>query len=637
MAEAPSRGRLLRILPLLVLLALVGIVVRFRSGGDPGRAPELPGPAGDGGNVLVVVSARDGQPLSEAILSRAAEADPLGAADAQGRIPLAPAWTGSAWVRCPGHVGVRLELPGTPGGRRLVLAPAGAVEIRFSDAAGLPVEGVEVELEPASAPVDADVLLARPIVAARRSDPEGRCLWPELVPGRPYRWRVRSAHRVEPDPLQSAEPDLFAPTAVAGGPFVSMDVETAPGETLRLKARVRAGASVSGILESSLPAGAAVVRVYDLREDASVERPSPGGALDRTVARLEAVGAPGEGGRFQFRELRAGRKKLTAYWTSVRGLHFASVPCVLQPGEDRDLGLLRAQEGRTLDLLVRVAGREGIPKEALERGLKAKVRLISRRAGGRGLPFDQWLRVPVDQSLTLTGLAEGPLLLEADIDEPERMPGVRWKGDRGQFDVPGVASAQLTLEARSTLTATLKAIYPGGSAGGDLNAFVFPAGGGEARVEGDRGFELPAFKPREGDPPGTASTTFAVPAGSFLVRVFSAHPAKPDCAGLFGEVAATFAASGTNEAVVSLGAGNTLRGRVVNRRGEPDRRLLRLQVEPYHGPNDLPVRVVAPDEDGRFVMRGVPPRRLMTFLFAEDEFDSGPGGAETPVDVRLEQ
>jgi hypothetical protein len=631
----PAGGRRVRFFTVLavVLIVLATVLIRLWSGGRPVQKPPTPGtPDRETAIVLLVLSGRDGRPLSDAVLS---DGSANVKADAEGRIALAPG-VRSGVVRCPGHVGRRLDLKTAGEEQKVWLLPVGAVEISFLDGADKPVPGVEVELEPASDPVDDDNFLSAPLVRERRSDGEGRVVWAEVVPGRPYRWRVKSSQRVEADPPEVVEPGLYVPTPKSG-PFVSSPIEAPMGETLRLKARVRAGATVSGIVESAVPGGYGLVRIHSIREYLSGPKPDRDRPQERTIVKLERVATPGEGGRFQLSDLSPGRKRLTAHWTSSRGIQFASVQFDLQAGEIRDLGVLRGQDGQDFSLTVRVAGRDAIPKDVQDRGLKAKVRMISRRGGGPGTAFDEWLLLNVDEPRALTGLAGGPLLFDAEIADPEQTPGVVWKGDRGQFDLSADKEGVLTLEARATRKFTLKAVYPAGQAGGALNAFVFPVGGSEARPEGDAGYEIPSFRPRAGDAPGTASTVFDATAGEVLIRVFSADPGKPESPGLFGEVSTRIAAEGPSEAQVVLGPGNTLRGKVVNRRGMPDRRLLRLLVDPYRFTNDLPVRTVSPDEAGRFVIRGVPPGKLMTFLFADGEFMSGPAGAETLVDVKLEQ
>lgn len=628
--------RLPRIVAVAVLLALAAgfAWLALRPGAMSGPSESPRSGSGPADVLLEVRSGLDHGPLAGCRVTRTHGPD--GEREVRtgpdGRCQLAVSAVARVRVAAPRHLSEELSLS-VPGPRQVILEPTGSLDIRFAAPDGRGVPDVDVLLVPEERPVDPARLWEAP-VWTRRTDAEGRAAWPELPAGRAYRWAVTSDHRVIPEPRPHHDPDAYAPTPPpdtrSSGLFV-----VPFGGRIRLEAVVSGWASVRGSLaDASGPD--AIVRIFEQQDIRLPNRTPTGG---NTTRWLEAVAHAAKDGRFHFPALRPGTKQLTAVWTSGEQRAFASLTFVLAAGEEKDVGVLAAQAGHRLRGIVRLRGREALPPSAAANPPRAKLSLVSRRYEGPGRTLRERMLVDFDRPFVLTGLPAGSFTARAEVQDPAAFPGVLWKAeDSDELAIPEDGEFELTVEASAALEARLIVSFPPGSPAAPVVPYVFPEPADRREPNPpreERGVELPVLRPEPGGGHASLETRFPARSGRVVVWVFSENAHDPAGPNFFGEAKAEFRPGNPNEVRVMLGTGAILSGFALDALGRPYPNRVQLHADPFTDPEDLAVRSVAPSPDGSFLLVGIPPRRMLRFMFGDVRFESAGPGQESRIQIKL--
>jgi hypothetical protein len=616
----PAAGRFsrryVRLLPLALavplLIALWMVSLHRRRPDESPKPPARAVPAG--ARRVVVRSSLDQRPLPGAVVAytRTESGRGQAVADNEGVALLEQAAGESMTVGAPGFIELLHALPAEGKEAVVFLTPAGGVEVKFIDDKGGPVPGIEVELEP---PADG------PPRGRQASEANGVAAWRDLRPSNGYRLNVLTPRWVEFDSAKRPPIDAFRPVeepARRSNPFSVL-----PGQTLKMSVRVREQASVSGTLFSDAGGiSGAVIRLYDRIEIRSDDR-----RVNAHEFVLQSVVGCSPDGAFRISPVPPGFKRVEAYWRQATGrFSFASVQFVLHPREDKQLGIVRAQEGITVRAQVHLAGREALPEELRASPLEAVLSFTNLERGGEGRSFSTSILAPVDQPFELGGLATGDLLAEARMNR--EIPGITWVHPGPQkFDLETSAAVDLTIEARARTSLVLRAAFPPGASPAPLNVFLFP----EEEVGGD---ELPAMEAGSVKQ-GVAERTYEVPRGEYTVWILSAPSEGKTDPGFFGEGKVTVAAGKPNELRVDLGAATSWRGSVRDKQGRPVSTELRVKAYPFLAFKNPEIRVVKTDLLGNFVVTGLPPSRALRTMSSDATIQSGSPGTETRADLRL--
>ncbi len=521
------------------------------------------------------------------------------------------------------------------------LTPTGALELAFVEDQGGPVGGVDVTLQPdlsAEPPLgEGDLredprLLWEEVAWKRTSGSNGACLWPELAPGWEYVWSVLSAHVPDEDiPSRAArqiEPagralKVTTREEVGGTGSRRRPVTIQPGGTTRERIVLLGVGTVSGtILGQCAVPPTAVVKLFDRRDVQS-------SSARLVTYDLEADSQSDAGGRFLFKGVRPGQKRVAAYWQED-GLrfNFVYVEFTLKRTEHKELGVLTPAAGHTLEGLASIAG-EAVPREFLASGPKAIVNFSNNPPppSKAHQVITEIIRVPIGEPFWLVGLMQGRVDFDADLDISVPLPrNVKWENPRSiKAPVPAPGRVDLIFKAVATLTGSVRVKLPAGGAADDISIYLLPGSGGEL-VQGS------SIRANEFDGQGDATARFIAPAGEYAVWAVSS--AGLSAANYFGQVPVTLRVGEDPRISITLGEGAHVRGRAVGVDGAPYVGGISFQVEPYTRSKHLAVYRCGTDAQGRFLLKGVAPQAVLKPALFQGSVRSGPAGSETATELR---
>lgn len=645
MATAVKGGTFVRLATPWAIVALVatvavvigaGAYVRWNRDSFPGQVRQMPRSqafvpaAPHEREVLVEVrSGRDGKPIQGARVGYALESKIVEqqmmipfTADAQGRVRIDGGGKGWFSATAPGHVGVQGTVQFKPGIYVIVLTPSGAVEFDVRNELGQAVGGVEVQIIlpipnfddlPEGHLYDQIAMLWEEFVPKRRSGADGKITWPELAPGKPYRWQVTSK-----DLVDAADDDVGV---LPGGQVVTGRVrdrdtllgptfEVESGGTTRVPVKLLIGASLSGLLP--LGTERADVELSD-RRDYEVGGPKPFTSYN-TEASL-SVGNPGD---FRFGPIRAGRKRLRAWWKSEGNRYrFVNREFDLIPGEHRELGILDPTSGHSVEAVLRIEGEENLPEGVRKGGVRVSVHFSNRREPHvDGQMIFAELFMTAGEPVHLDGLMDGVLLVAPWWKHA--VPGVKPEyAYSTNYPIPSTSRVDVVIKLAAKLPVRVTAAYPPDKPACPLRVCLLPVGEGQRRVI-DNVIDVKATEARE-----VQAEDQAV-AGEYEVWVFSDALGSDPQTNYFGKASIRVGPAQTNEVRVQLEPGATIQGKAVTRKGKPGWDALGFLPNGYMGKGIYRCKV-APD--GRYVLPGVAPGVLIWPISSEIRIQAGLAGS----------
>jgi hypothetical protein len=433
---------------------------------------------------------------------------------------------------------------------------------------------------------------------------------------------VRRLRVVSPHRLEYRIPDLTRRTLSAPPP-PGFGKEAGPGElrsglTTSLTLKVERSGAVSGTVAGD-PArsGRAVVHLF---RGEDFGEPEPGVNRNRWQWHAENVVEADGTGAYRFEDAWPGRKRVEASWRTDGAFDFGETHGDVLPGRETSMPTIRAIEGATLKAVVKLRARDRLPAEWRDRPLAARLEVCFREG-----TVNTSIAVRLDEPLVLRGIRARIVLLRAEA--VDRVPGVLWLGSGLEsFDAPFEETAELEVEPRALHPVKLTVEFPPGAVSSPLRLLVQPHPEAEDAAD-EQGREVERAEPFVLDP---GARELALPRGRYLVQ---AGPADED-ADWYGEAAVD---AGPGSAVVRLilGRGATIRG-VARLEGSDEPETSRIRVmglgDYFTGPCFLER---SPDEQGRFVLRGLPPDREIRISRLDEPIRTGPSGSERTIDLRL--
>jgi len=376
----------------------------------------------------------------------------------------------------------------TPAGTTELDSSAGLV-LRFVDAQGSALEGVEVALLPpvseggafgrdwrlfeprwlelSESGIDAmgrrypaAVVSQSDSIAWRaKSDARGEVAWRGLPAARDWRWGLVTPIAAEVVPVHERlvpnaselglGVDAFAPRDVSG------PLHLAAGAVRRIELRAARVATVRGQLDEGTAPGKLAGALLLRRETF----PAADGDLPYTQQSQDARAPVDAAGRFIFEDVRPGPKLVQAFWQRPDGAYeFALRACEPAPGEDLDLGRLEARSGSCtleVDLVLRsssgerLAASELLVDADLPLGLLQLATHPGHAPGAMGIT--EALPVRLGARTRVLGLQPGQLVVGAAL-HPEAARGLRnptlpvRSSPHHQTELPAAEVLQLVLE-----------------------------------------------------------------------------------------------------------------------------------------------------------------------------------------------
>lgn len=503
----------------------------------------------------------------------------------------------------------------------LVLLPMGALEGLVVDAAGQPVAGAAVRVEPTGPTLRAST-------STLTTDAEGRFALDAMEPGS---WRAL------------ARTDKHAPA------WATVQVER--DATASVQIRVAPPRAIFGRVVDERERPLAGGRVTWLEHDGETVPDSLGAAI---------VATPGAGGAFALPGLPPGRHRIEA-WT--RG--FVPERFEITAGRtDADAGDVRLARGLTVRGIVR--GPDGRPvadaRVLVDRGLQpfpgetpetrseadgrfvlpgltpGALKIVATADGlGRGSVSAETGAEDVVVTLKAWGAIRGTVVDESgqpispfrvSARAPDTFGGRSEEiaDASGVFELPEIEAGHYTLDVRAPGRVRLSqpAVNVSSGAVTDVGSLVLKSGGSVVGHVVDKAGEPIAgaeVAGRQGQRiiMGDESAAVSDAAGSFALNGFAAGPVQLSATHpLFAPATVSVAvdpAEGPTEATLMLSTGGRIEGRLGKRDGTPVT-TGRVNVMPVGGGGGL--SLLEPDADGRFVAERVPPGRVrVTWLKGE--------------------
>jgi len=552
---------------------------------------------------------------------------------------------------------------GSPASEPRPTLAGGAVEVTVRDAAGEPLAGVEIELLPpivagddwtrawlteseARHPV-VDEWTGTPrrsvtpprrfdrnAVAAlatedwiRATDAAGRVAWRDLEPMDGYRVGIRSTvagARVDP-------PHEWAATGEIPPPGLSGRIEIVRGATARVAATVAGETSARGWLMAA--SGDPAVDV-----ELTLEHVAHDGT--RTS---EASGWTGARGEFEFGRLAAGRKALRAFFEKPPGhFHWIDSPFDVALGQSIDVGAVAA--GRhTVEGVVRYVDDGGvtIPVADLFPPASAPYWHTIDLAGPTGLPDEAACALPASFGITvedekpffLHGLAEGRLVTAPPVSVGIRpMPRdgerVRIHEEAGAaIVVPESTLLDVAIRVERVALATLVVEPPSDAPPQNVQVYFL----GESPSS--------RFEIHQRSSSGTSKFRYPLhaPAGRYRVLAYSEPTSRSGRTESYFAEADVRVADGA-EIVIPMRPAASLAITVDESDGralDPNESVV-VGFPPWSEGEDprWPYRS-ARDRSGRYVIRGLPPRRRIEVRDSVDSVETGDANEELDATVRI--
>lgn len=472
----------------------------------------------------------------------------------------------------------------------------------------------------------------------RRTDSDGRAVWDRMPNVEGYRWGVRSKHVVRLEPpherprirdldAERVQLDASAPTGLSGV------VRLVCGETTRIEAQALPSGSVAGFVDFGKPMRAAHARILGAAQGE--------GGGSRVVERQVEHGLALESdGGFVFDQVPPGTKLLRAFgWTLDGSIRFAAVQFELAPGEAKDLGIVKARTGSTVTLDLRLrdrGGREVSPKDVFVQG-EARVDVgLSLFAKSRSVVdrCHETFEVPVGGLVELEGMADGALLVNLhegtlwELD-PARRTRVRMP-TYAEHEVRGDTQVDLGLSVEKFVIVQFRP---------KVALALDPAG---IQLDGLRTGSCDEIRTR-------ARADIGLGSGADIVltielapgrHVFVGHPG-PSLEPIRGasyvavrELDVTEQEQQEYDLEFTLGA--DIEGQLLRKSGEPAANsFVSFRIEPWISNGCARALYVSnTDADGRFRVRGLPPR---TAFEASDRSRGTTGAAGETIQVVLRE
>ncbi len=339
----------------------------------------------------------------------------LGAETDQERLPRSA--TGSPTIEGPQRVSPSSpEDESVPGPGTETTAETADLEIRFMSDDPRQIEGIaltliRVEGEGASSPI-------LRVTTGR----DGVALFAGLAPGA-YRWTHDGSRPIEPVPPNERPAVTVAGARVvvrSGGVPVSGLLQLAAGDRRRILVPLPVGARVSGRV---VDAGGILARDIALKLLTRERFVHPGGTeVERLVARRAQIFPSGE---FSFEDVRAGAMELLGYWRDATGLSQLRLAFDVEVGETRDLGMIRARQGRTIAVTMKAIDAEGRELDAPTLfGANDVQRVVELRPRE---PDPDWpyqkIELPQGRRFELRGLPDEEIVLSIAREDRQVNPG----------------------------------------------------------------------------------------------------------------------------------------------------------------------------------------------------------------------
>ena len=477
-----------------------------------------------------------------------------------------------------------------------------SIEIVFiSEADDEPVEGVRAQLVSGRQRPDPH--------RSVESDAQGLVSWSDLEPGT-YRWTLLSDHVFWVDDTPNGEQP----------PRRSEPIVLEAGETKRFAITLFGGIVTGKLYLPGLLERRAVVKVFDVAEDGENQE-----ATQRTWD-----------GSFEFSSISSGRKLLSAV-AEVEGQHFYFYRRAfsLEPGGRIDLGVIPPIEGPVSDGRIALQQAEkSLDTEAVYgiSSLDAILQILNRSVRPGELLVQQVFDVTVGDPFYLHGLPPGEWLLnatsgyyEGDFWPPPR-PGFRVDADRVEIVAAPFTGVQLPFVVQSTVRVTIHVQYPE-----NVDPFRTTVVLYSSRRTGE---EVRIRKPRTGS---KAQHELELPADQYVVL---AHPDPL----VVNETNFWFCESRADvhgqdaEILIAFRRGTCVQGQVRDSQGNPTRgRPLGVSLPGWTDRNGnlISVYKVVADEQGKFVLPGVPPSRELLFVGGRNPIAIQSGAAGAVTDVAL--
>lgn len=473
----------------------------------------------------------------------------------------------------------------------------GSITLAFTAETGEPVEGVQVSLRQPGRRTDAREAIA--------SDKDGIVSWKQLSAGS-YQWEIRSNERFWPDDEPTGETPLRS----------SERISLSAGQDLRMAITLFSG-EVRGTLE--LPGRLTtrpIVKTLDVQDDGESEE-----AVVRT-----------NDGSFRFTTISSGSKILSAV-AEVEDQHFYFYrrAFTIEPGGSVDLGRIFPLQGGTYDGTI-VLDHEGDHLTAASvygvEEMKAILQVLNRDVRPEDLFVTQIFDVRVGEPFYLHGLPDREWLLNATAGYHGND---FWPPPRSGFQVNAeshaiVHASQFTgvilpFEVSTAVPVTIRVLYPDEAKPFRTTVVLYS--------NNRQGHELRIRAPESGR---EAMKRLELPMG--LYRVL-AHPdplIEEAESFWFGESSVDVHGRET-EMVIAFERGTCIRGRLRDSKAHS----IGVLFPDWHDRNGQPVYAykARPDENGTFVIPGVPPDRELLFTAGSGHVSTRSGHSGTVTEFNL--
>lgn len=492
--------------------------------------------------------------------------------------------------------------------------------------------------------------VARGMADVRSTGPDGRARFEDLPPGSGYRWAVTTGQHVKYDP-PFVEPKFGAAPGgirVVPGPGRPMNMGTSgeltleAGETRVVVGEVEISASVKGWIDlrdvKDLKTAALQLSHYSTVDPPGSER--VGGF------RFEAKTSIRPDGRFQFENVRPGRKEISGTVNTEYGdLYFVDVVIDVEPGETKDLGRIALKSG--LDVRVHCilddgTGSPPLPEVVL-RSTEASVILTIHNITKDADEVDEIAEIaafPFTRTITLHGLSPGKWYIDADLPISDQAFKDGWSLAPDQkrpreFEIRDNTSIAIPFRVVQTGTLVCSLAAPAGCARRQVEVRLVPVGASSGKSH-------TMHLNRSEDSTPLYKGSKSLPPGAFRAIV---HPFASEGAGSeltwFTDTPVEVVAGETRHASLVVVEGARVKGTLRFSDGTPAAGL-ELVVAADLGEGGAIPYVLKTNEDGAFSLTGLPPNT--SFVLAvpnkrrkdSPRLQSGAPGSVTRVEVTMD-
>lgn len=622
---------------------------------------------GDDGHALSEARVRlrqaSGKPSAGPTAGSNALASSTDRTDRAGRVPLPAALHGRCRVevRCQGYVPLRGFLSIAAGETRIAMKRGGSLQLRLHDSNGAPAAGVRVMLlaprirgaawgagwpafgarssrgaaagrfdtrslrlqDGAWRSSDDPVLVrGRWLLSTRfaglgddwaaTTGADGLVTWSGLPAGGGYRWGLMPPRHGEPNPPHEARRLREVGTAVQvtapPPPGLSGKFAIAAGQVVELSAKVMGPAHVRGRIVTAAAASPARVKLYRVRQ-------TTGETATRVVAfDLERIVDTDGAGRFCFRDLRPAIWIVRACWQGgEHDVFFCNQAFRLKEGVELDLGDLHALQGNSVTVSLGVVDSRGrklepdqVFKNATGEMTANLVCSVMPDSGDADEAIFELLALPFGHDYVLHGLRPGRVELRAQASiglntDPNHVVEVHPSTAVKQRSET-LRSAHLDLRVELGVSRPIRLLNSRGRSLPVSTVWVRDSESGRiwpvAPGSIERGHRV--------------DDVLTLPPGRYHLWC-AAGPGDGSNPGLCGGLRADFATGQTAPLEIEMRVAAAVRGRLVDAAGRPmPGRTLRWGFGNWRaGGSSSWLYTAKTDEQGRFVLEGLPPDRVL--------------------------